>query len=176
MGVAAMPAEDEATEVEEPHPHDVLLDFEAPQPPKGTTQEDYEFKVAIWRIRQTDGLKAILRQVRSYESAEERRHDQLISAIEGRGKAFVAFWGFLTTGMKGGGDILKAMVSNENGQMKWVTLALVAIVAIVYGVGFSSSIFSTEVPTKCGRGTVEHEGRCEVIQPEASPAEPSPGL
>ena len=148
---------------------DDVFSFEVPMPPefdthgKPTAFYGYEFKVALWRSRITDANRAILRELRGYRVDEKNRHDLLISAIKSQGSWWRAIWDAVKVAFTGMIDIMTVLAGNENGQLKYFALVLIGLAAIANGIAFSGLGFSAESAVKCGRGTEEHDGRCEVI-------------
>lgn len=158
--------------VPQEHPEDrVGIDFSCPKPPKSTANFDYEFSVALWRENLTRLAKSNALEIRAYRREEQERHKETIRAIRSIGSWWGGAWEAVKVCTAGTLEIIKTLASNENGQLKYFALTLVALAAIANGVAFSSSLFSAESATKCGRGTELHDGRCEVVLDGSGDAE-----
>ena len=116
--------------------------LKAPDPPAGTTPADYEWEVATWRIRITDLIVGLGARIERYEVAEAGRHKAILKAITAKSP----WWqGGLKACGVGAIEVAKVLAGNENGQLKYLAAALVALAAIVQGVSFVSPFFSTGV-------------------------------
>jgi hypothetical protein len=123
-----------------------------PMPPETDSQGNptanygYEFKLALWRERVTDLVYDTREEVKKYREDEERRHQETMSAIEGRSQALKAFWEWLRDSsvacVHGTAEVMKAAMDNSNGQLKWIALILIGLAGILNGVAVSGLGFT----------------------------------
>lgn len=117
--------------------------IEVPMPPefdddgKRTANYGHEFKLAMWRERITDLIYSIQADQIQYRKDENRRHKEVLKAIDGRSAVLKAFWHWMRDSsvacIGGLTEITKAGVSNENGQLKWLALLVLGMGVIAYG-------------------------------------------
>lgn len=160
---------------------DGIFDFDIPRPPKGTTNYDYEFSVAIWRDRVTCGLRQLHTEVAKDRSADEVRFRQLIGVIKAQNSLLTVAWeavkacgaGTLELSKVAAAgllELLQIFARNEGGSLKYVSVIVLGLAAIVNGIAFSGLGFTAESSVKCGQGTELVDGRCVLANDGAGDA------
>lgn len=133
-----------------------------PMPPKGTTNFDYEMRVAIFRQRLLDLIYANQKAIVQYREDEDKRHEETMLAIQAIGSWWRGLWAAVKACIIGTLEIVKTLMANETGQLKWFALVVLGVGAIANGIAFSGFGFSADSAIKCGQDTIEVDGRCVV--------------